>query len=388
MSDNKKLCVVTTIESTMESFAIPSMRYFVEQGYQVTLICNMTPSFIDKYSGEFNLIPVKMERGFSLKDMLTKPFQFYRIFRREKFDYVQYATTNAAWYASFAAWMARVPVRVNCLWGLLYTASSGFKRKLFWLAEKVPCLFSNYFTVASHKNMEIAIADKLCPRSKASVIGAGGTVGVDVNVFDHTRRVEYSSSIYEKYPSLKGKTVFGYLGRIDVDKGINELLTSFINLNAPDTALLLIGPMDTLRSGLDEVLLKEAESNPNIIFTGYTKEVANHLSVVDILVHPTYREGFSMVIQQAMAMTCAIITTDIPGPSEVIDNGNCGLLVPVKDPSALTEAMRTFLFDESLRKTKVDNGLKRVNEYFTREKMVKLTFENRIKMINDSNKKG
>ena len=134
--------------------------------------------------------------------------------------------------------------------------------------------------------------------------------------------------------------------------------------------------------------MKEAESNPNIIFTGFTKDVAEHLSVVDILVHPTYREGFSMVIQQAMAMRCAVITTDIPGPSEVIDNGNCGLLVPVKDPRALTDAMRTFLIDESLRKTKVDNGLNRVNEYFTREKMVKLTFENRIKMINNSNKKG
>ena len=179
----KKLCVVTTVESTMESFVIPAMRYFVEQGYHVTLMCNMTPSFIVKYSEEFNLIPVKMARGFSLKDMLIKPFEFYRIFRREKFDYVQYATTNAAWYASVASWMARVPVRVNCLWGLLYTACSGLKRNLFWLAEKVPCLFSNNFTVASHKNMEIAIADKLCSRSKASVIGAGGTVGVDVNVF-------------------------------------------------------------------------------------------------------------------------------------------------------------------------------------------------------------
>ena len=384
----KKLCVVTTVESTMESFVIPAMRYFVEQGYHVTLICNMTPSFITKYSEEFNLIPVKMARGFSMKDMLIKPFEFYRIFRREKYDYVQYATTNAAWYASVASWMARVPVRVNCLWGLLYTACSGLKRKFFWLAEKVPCLFSNNFTVASHKIMEIAIADKLCSRSKGSVIGAGGTVGVDVNIFDYTKRVEYSASIYEKYPILKGKTVFGYVGRIDVDKGINELLSSFLSLNAPDTALLLIGPMDTVRSGLDAGLLKEAESNPNIIFTGFTKDVAEHLSVVDILVHPTYREGFSMVIQQAMAMRCAVITTDIPGPSEVIDNGNCGLLVPVKDPSALTEAMRTFLFDESLRKTKADNGLNRVNEYFTREKMVKLTFENRIKMINNSNKKG
>ena len=383
----KKLCVVTTVESTMESFVIPAMSYFVKQGYQVTLICNMTTDFIEKYSDTFTLIPVKMSRGFCFRDMIVKPFELYMIFRKEKFDYVQYATTNAAWYASIAAWMARVPVRVNCLWGLLYTASSGIKRKAFWLAEKVPCLFSNYFTVASHKNMEIALADKLCPQSRTSVIGAGGTVGVDVKVFNYTKRTEYSSSIYEKYPMLRGKTVFGYLGRIDVDKGINELLTSFMDLNDPDTALLMIGPMDTVRSGLDDGLLKEVERRHNIIFTGYVSDVAEHLSAVDILVHPTYREGFSMVVQQAMAMGCAIITTDIPGPSEVIDNGECGLLVPVKNPEALKEAMHTLLINESLRKEKIDKGLNRVYEYFTREKMVSMTYENRICMMNNSNKK-
>ena len=186
--NKKKLCVITTIESTLESFVIPAMNLFVQRGYEVTIISSMTDKFIEKYSSEFHLINVKMNRGVSFKDMLIKPFEFYKIFKREKFDYVQYATTNAAWYASIAAKMAGVPVRVNCLWGLLYTASTGWKRKVYWFAEKYPCLFSNYFTVASKKNMEVAITDGLCKREKVSVIGDGGTIGVDLNVFDYSKR--------------------------------------------------------------------------------------------------------------------------------------------------------------------------------------------------------
>ena len=372
-----KICAVTTIETTMEAFVIPAMREFAKQGYEVSLICTMSESFKEKYTGEFNLIPVNMVRGISFKEMLTKPFEFYRIFKREKFDYVQYATTNAAWYASVAAWMARVPVRVNCLWGLLYTADKGLKRWLKKMVEKVPCIFSNRFLVASHKNLDLAVNDRLCRRDRALVIGDGGTVGVDLQQFDVQQRGQLKQEMLNRYPSLEGKTVFGYLGRIDVDKGINELLEAFLMLNKADASLLMIGPLDELRSGLKQDLLNQARAHSNIIFTGFTSEVPLHLSAVDVLVHPTYREGFSMVIQQAMAMGCAVITTDIPGPSEVIEADKSGLLVPIKDSAALNCAMDRLYSDTSLREQYVTDGLKRVREKFSRERMVKLNFQNR-----------
>ena len=373
----KKICAVTTIETTMEAFVIPAMREFVEQGYEVSLICTMSDQFKEKYSGEFKLIHVYMVRGISLKDMLIKPFEFYKIFKTEKFDYVQYATTNAAWYASVAAWMARVPVRVNCLWGLLYSADGGLKRWLKKMIEKVPCIFSNRFIVASNKNLDLAVKDRLCRRDRAVVIGDGGTVGVDLKKFDVQLREQFKREMLDRYPLLSGKTVFGYLGRIDVDKGINELLEAFFALDRNDASLLLIGPFDSVRSGLDERLLNKAKAHKNVIFTGFTSEVPQHLAAVDALVHPTYREGFSMVIQQAMAMGCAVITTDIPGPSEVIEAGKSGLLVPVKDPSALRNAMDRLYSDISLREQLASAGLQRVREKFSRERMVKLNFKNR-----------
>ena len=373
----KKICAVTTIETTMEAFVIPAMRVFAEQGYKVSLICNMSAEFQQKYSEEFNLIPVNMVRGISLKEILTKPVEFYRIFKKEQFEYVQYATTNAAWYASVAAWMARVPVRVNCLWGLLYSADKGLKRWIKKMIERVPCVFSNRFLVASHKNLDLAVKDRLCRRDRAQVIGDGGTVGVDLQQFNVQQREQLKREMLDRYPSLTGKTVFGYLGRIDVDKGINELLEAFMALNKDDVSLLMIGPLDDLRSGLDEDLLNKARSHKNVIFTGFTSEVPLLLSAVDVLVHPTYREGFSMVIQQAMAMGCAVITTDIPGPSEVIEPDRSGLLVPVKNSSALKGAMDKFCSDTCLREQFANAGLQRVREKFSRERMVRLNFENR-----------
>lgn len=380
----KKICAITTVDGTLKSFVIPAMREFLKHGYDVTLISNMSDEFISKYSSEFHLINMPMRRGISFGDMLKMPFKFYQIFRREKFDYVQYATTNAAWYASIAAKISGVPVRVNCLWGLLYTASRGWRKKFYWFLEKVPCFFSNYFTVASHKNKEIAIKDHLCKRENTSVIGEGGTIGVNLEMFDYMQRSSMKKAIVERYPILKNKIVFGYLGRIDADKGINELLEAFIDIDNPEMVLMLMGDFDNVRSGLNADLISKAQNSDRIIFTGYIQDVAQHLSAIDILVHPTYREGFSMVIQQAMAMGCAIITTDIPGPSEVIVENQCGLLVPPKDKDALKSAMNQLAGDLNMRTSFVENGLKRVKENFSREKMVRLTFIDRCEMMKKS----
>ena len=169
-----------------------------------------------------------------------------------------------------------------------------------------------------------------------------------------------------------------------MDKGVNELLKAFLAVNNLKMALVLMGSFDDVRSGLDNDLIEKAKASENVIFTGFTREVALHLSVVDVLVHPTYREGFSMVIQQAMAMGCAIITTDIPGPSEVIVENESGLLVQVKDSEALQKAMRRMYEDKVLREAFVKAGLKRVEERFKRERMLELTYENRCQMMKDA----
>lgn len=377
-----KLCFISTVEGTQESFIIPALYLFKEKGYDVSIVCTMSDKFLEKYSKDFHCINVQMQRGVSLKDVLTKPFEFYRIFKRERFDYVQYATTNASFYSCLPAKLLGIKTRVYCSWGLLYEGYSGFKRTFYKWIEKLLCDTATHITVASYKNLEVAARDGVLKRKKASVIGDGGTVGVDLNVFNVENREEYKGQVLQEYPVLRDKMVFGYVGRIETDKGVSELLSAFIKADNPDYALLLIGKFDELRSDIEPSLLAKAKQMNNIIFHGFSREVPKYMSAMDILVHPTYREGFSMVIQQAMAMSCAIITTNVPGPSEVIEEGKSGLLVPDHSIDELLEAMTRLGKDDEMRKSFSDAGLMRVGEKFERSKMLLLTLENREKMMN------
>jgi len=75
----KKLCFIATIESTLESFVIPAAYVFKEKGYDVSLLCSMSDHFVEKYSKDFRLINVKMNRGISIRDVLIKPYSNAKI---------------------------------------------------------------------------------------------------------------------------------------------------------------------------------------------------------------------------------------------------------------------------------------------------------------------
>lgn len=379
----KKLCAIATIEGTMNSFIIPAMEYFVDNGYDVTLVCNMSEDFIKKNSGKFHCVNIPMKRGISISDTLKMPWKFWKLFRKEKFDYVQYATTNASFYACIPAKLCGIKTRVYCQWGLLYVGYTGIKRRIFKWVEKFLCSSATHITVASKKNLVYAVEEGLMLASKASVIGDGGTVGVELSVFDVEKREVYKSLVLEEHPELKGRLVFGYVGRIETDKGIGELLEAFLSLDNERNALLLIGPFDELRSNINPDLIERAKASGRVVFHGFSREVPKYMSAMDILVHPTYREGFSMVLQQGMAMGCAIITTNVPGPSEVIEEGKSGLLVSDHSATDLAKAMKQLGDNAEQRKAFADAGLERVRKLFNRQRMLELTYQDRLRMMNE-----
>lgn len=372
-----KLCCITTLDVTMRTFVIPAMELFVREGHEVTLMCDMSDGFINEFSGKFRCINIRMRKGFSITELAKKPFEFYSYFKKEKFDYVQFATTNASIYSCIPAWLARIPHRVCCLWGIGFYTRKGINKFLYRQIEKFPCRFANHVSIPSHKNRQLGADAGLYRLNDSSVVGDGGTVGVDFKTFDINKRKSYRNEVFFEHPQLKGKLVFGYLGRIYKDKGVNELLEAYLSLkNQNDYALILIGTFDNSRGSLKKDLLERAKQCENIVFHGYTKDVPKYLSVIDVLCHPSYHEGFSMAIQQAMAMGCAILTTDIPGPSEVIETGVSGITVPSMDADALAEGM-IRMTDDKLRNSFVEAGLLRVKNKFSRSRMIQLTYENR-----------
>lgn len=376
----KKICCITTVDITQIAFVADAMYQFVNEGYEVTLVCSNTEK-VRKLKGDaFRYVDMPMKRGVSLSDMLVIPWRFRKFFKREKFDLVQYATPNASLFASIGAWMAGVPVRLYCQWGIRYVGVSGLMRKILKALEHLTCYLSTDICPASQKNLEYAVSEGLYNAEKAAIIGNGGTIGVDLLKYDLTKKEEYRKEIFEIYPVLKGKTVFCSVGRLSRDKGSFELLEAFLKLakEREDVALMMIGDSE----GEWPAHVQEAKNHERVIFTGFTNEVNKYMAACDVLAHPSYREGFSMVIQEAMAMQLAVITTDIPGPSEVIEEGVTGILVQPRDVDSLYEGLKEMLSDRKRMEEMAIAGRKRCERLFNRQRMLRLTYEHRMNLLN------
>ena len=233
--------------------------------------------------------------------------------------------------------LAHVPVRLYCQWGMAFVGFQGLKRKIFQMEEKYVCHLSTHIEPDSNSNLRFAHEIGLYPKSKGSVIWNGSACGVNLTKFDISNKEEYRKDIRKQLDIPEDAFVYGFVGRITRDKGVNELLEAYKKLN-DDSYLIMVGP-----SEVDETINQElytwASKNEKIKFTGYTIVVEQYLSAMDCYILPSYREGFGMGVVEAEAMGVPVIVTDIPGPTDAMIDNETGIVVQKADVESLYNAM-------------------------------------------------
>ncbi len=380
-----KIAFLTTISQTMEWFNVERIKFLKKNGFEnITLICNMNKQFIEKYKDLANLISLKIERG-------AKPFNIFktekilkRLFKKEKFDVLYYLTPNVSFCASLAGRHAKIPVRIYSQCGIRYVSESGIKRILLKYIEKFTCKNSTIIRSQSQLNMKFAIDEKLVSFNKIAVIGIGGTTGVDLETCDTINSNVIRKSLRQKHNIPNNACVYGYVGRLNKDKGCNELLEAFREITNIDKNAFLIhlGMVDD-ENPVTKENYEFYKNSTKIIKTGNVtqKEVYEYMTAMDILVHPTYREGLGKVLQEAMGMKLPIITTDTIGPKEVVEDGISGILVPPRNKRALKEQMVELSNNKELRKKLAENGRARAEKYFDKKIMLTNFYEDFIKCV-------
>ncbi|MBN2557805.1 MAG: glycosyltransferase family 4 protein [Clostridia bacterium] len=345
----RKICFVTTVPMTMRAFVLDAASYLHEKGgYEVVLACSPDEDFAGTVPDGVRFFPVEMKRGADLL-FLKRILMLRRFFRKEKFDMVQYSTPNASLYASIASWLAGVPVRLYCQWGILYTGYGGLKRTFFKVLEKTVCRLSTWIEPDSFGNLEFSRGEGLYGEANSSVIWNGSACGIDPVKFDIGQKPAWRKETRDRYGIAEGSYVIGFVGRVTRDKGINELLSAArVFFKRHDEAMLMIVGDQGGSATIDPPLLEWSLNEKRIIYTGRMPDVWKMLSAMDLFILPSYREGFGSVVIEAGAMGLPVIVTDIPGPTEAIIEGVTGLVVEKGSPDQLLKAIEKIYQDKGM----------------------------------------
>ena len=335
-----KVCFVTTVSITLKSFVLELADAMHKTGnFEIHFVCDNDDEFKASLPAYIHYHPISMKRGISF-DGISVIRKLKRLFKQERFDLVQYSTPNASLYASYAAKRARIPVRLYCQWGIVYVGFNGIKRKIFKTIEKFVCRNSTRIEPDSKSNLNFGISQGLYKEEKGTVIWNGSACGVNLKKFDISKKDAFRAEIRSKYNIPEDALVYIFVGRMNRDKGINELFSASKNLiEQKDNAyLLMVGDMEGEQL-LDSELLAWSKSCERVIYCGFTNQVEKYLGAADVYVLSSYREGFGTSVIEAEAMGVPVIVTEIPGPINAMLKDKTGLVVPKMDASALFDAM-------------------------------------------------
>ncbi|GKH15102.1 MULTISPECIES: glycosyltransferase family 4 protein [Bacteroides] len=372
----KKIVRITTVSASLRILLKGQLKYM---NHYFEVVAISSKEGLSKTLEEQGIkgYAVEMTRKITpFKDLISL-FQLIRILLKEKPDIVHTHTPKAGLLGMLAAWIVRVPNRLHTVAGMPLLVARGNKKRLLNFVEKLTYVCATKVYPNSFVMMDIIISLKLAPANKLKVIAQGSSNGIDTSFFT-VQNIISKEELRNRWGIGTTDFVFVFVGRIVKDKGINELVRSFVELKKSynDIRLLLVGGFERELDPLAEDVEDKISKDSFIISVGCQSDVRPFLVMADVLAFPSYREGFPNVVMQAGAMGLPSIVTDINGCNEIIQDGVNGKIIPPKNEKALYEAMK-WMYEH--HKTKVKEMAQRARPIIVERYEQKKVWEELLK---------
>jgi glycosyltransferase involved in cell wall biosynthesis len=289
---------------------------------------------------------IEFARGANPVALWKSARQLRQLVQQIQPDWIQAHFSVAALVAGLAK--TKVWPYTDCIiQGLACTLARGHARTVAWLGERFAMLRLDAMWVLTSDDFDVV---QRWNAAKARIQTAPG-FGCRLGRFDSAtytaaqrseRRVELGISEQD--------TVLVFVGRLAAFKGFDRTVRAFNQLcerGAP-VRLLVLGTFDALHpSGLSEAEVQTLETNSRIIMAGWQANVADWLSIADLCVFPSEREGMPVCLMESLSMGVPVITANSRGCRDVVRNGVDGLVLEDSSETALAVAIGELLEDPS-----------------------------------------
>jgi len=313
-----------------------------DAGWEVVLVANVTTHAETIRAAGFGLEPLPIERGGKnpLRELKTL-IRLVRILRRQRPDVLHLVGIKPVLYGNMAARLAGIGRTVSALAGLgwLFTSAPLPLRRLAtailrWLVARR----GSSLIVQNQDDRALMLRSGIASAEQIVLIRGSG--------------VDLAALPALPPPPSGGPVVFALIARMLADKGIREAVEASRELRRRGVAaeLWLVGGTDVQNpSCLTDAELNAWTTEGSARWLGRQDDILGIWRQAHVAVLPSYREGMPKALLEAEACARPVITTDVEGCREAIDDGVEGLLVPVRQSLPLADAMQRLAEDEPLR---------------------------------------
>ncbi|UYG06233.1 glycosyltransferase [Halomonas sp. M4R1S46] len=351
--------IITTV--TSDGSVIFLEGHFVcakASGFDTILICKAGPksskiSAIEKT--KFKEVP--FSREIDLRNDVLCLISLVFIFMREKPFIVNAGTPKASLLSMLAAWVSGVPYRIYTQHGFRHESLHGLARVIQILMERITCHLATHVICVSPSVRHLGIASGFFSESKSRVLGMG-SCGISLGrLRDGVSHGPSSEEIKAELGMQQQDFVIGFVGRLIPRKGVEELVSVFIDISdsRPNIKLLLVGRVEEAQP-ISEWCLNMIRNHDHIIEAGYQTNVAAYMRVMNLFCMPSHWEGFGNTLVEAAYLGLPVITSNGTGSRDAVKNDYNGTVVPVGDKDALKRTITRYLDSPDILEKHSKNG--------------------------------
>ena len=365
----KKRLIIALSDPFCLAFIKGQAKYMKERGFEVYLFCPKGYD-IEKFAiqEECVFVEIPYKREMSVLSDMKCLYMTYRKIREINPDIINAGTPKAGLLCMLAGKIAGTKIRIFTLRGLRSITLKGHRKNIIRISEKISCLCASRIIAISPSLKEEAIRLHLSSPHKFSVLLKGSSNGVDLKRFYANNELITKAEMKKKELNISPCSfIFGYVGRIVKDKGIEEVVLAFEKLQELyDIKLILVGPYEA-NNPVSHFIVEKIKNNDDIIDVGYSDDIPLYSLLMDIIILASYREGFGNIVIEAAAMGTPAIVSNVPGARDSIVHNETGLLIEPKNIDSLFASMKYYIENQEIVKIHGLNGKKRVEEFFVNE---------------------
>lgn len=342
-----RIAHVTATDGSLRYLLLNQLLRLQAEGFEVFGVSSAGPHVGYLHEAGIPHVAVSIERKIRPLADLQSVRQLARVFRDQKVTIVHTHTPKPGLLGQLAARWAGVPIVVNTLHGFYFHDRSSywsgrFYQQMEWIAGQCSdCVLSQ-----NPEDIDTAKRLRLVAPTKLEYLGNG----IDLNRFDPAAVSGDRLLRLRRELRLGDGPVVGFVGRHVREKGLLELFEAIrrVKERFADVCLLSIGRVDNDRGdAVEPEATKSIGIADHCRFVGPREDIPALLSLMNVLVLPSHREGFPRAPMEAAAMGIPAIVTDIRGCRQTVDHERTGLLVPVNAPEDLAQAIGRVLEDPS-----------------------------------------
>jgi glycosyltransferase involved in cell wall biosynthesis len=368
--ERKYVRVVNMVTSSLSvRFLEGQPEYLAMKGYDITVVSSPGVELSKAQCDGVRTAAVPMNREISLWQDFISLWRLLSLILSLRPTITNVATPKAGLLGGLAAWLCQVPCRYYSLLGLRCETTTGFKRRVLLLTERIACACAHRVICVSESLRQKAIELRIVPTEKTVLLASGSFAGTNPERFASTpEAMRRAGQIRRELGIPKEASVVGFIGRLTKDKGISELVEAYLALRAdiPELKLLLVGEIEE-GDPLPTQIRSQIDCERGIFRTGFVQNPSDYYHVMDVLAVPTHREGFGNVTLEAHAASKPVVTTRATGAVDAVIDGVTGIHVPVGDARALASALARVIEDRSLAAELGSAGRERVLREFRQE---------------------